>query len=225
MLGLSATPWRRDGLSRLIFWHVGDVVHQIDKAGLVASGNVLPFEVVTRETRFITSYDASAEYSRMLSELTEDSERNRLIADTVASDSGSGISLLLSDRKTHCEELQGLLKRRGVYAETLTGDRTPKQRKDIVERLNKGEIGTLIATGQLIGEGFDCPALSTLYVCTPIKFDGRLIQYIGRVLRPTTDKSKARVIDFVDSKVGVLKAAAKARQRVYQSASEKREHA
>jgi superfamily II DNA or RNA helicase len=41
MLGLSATPWRRDGLSKLIFWHLGDVQHEIQKAELIQSGDVL----------------------------------------------------------------------------------------------------------------------------------------------------------------------------------------
>ena len=35
MLGLSATPWRRDKLSKLIFWHLGDVHHEVDKNRLV----------------------------------------------------------------------------------------------------------------------------------------------------------------------------------------------
>lgn len=220
MLGLSATPWRRDGLSQLIFRYVGDVVHKIETAGLVETGNVLPFEVVTKETRFQSSFDASVEYTKMLSELTEDDQRNRLIADTVKSNSrGRGISLVLTDRKGHCETIRSLLERRGVRAEVLTGDRTGKERKQIVDRLNKGRVKILIATGQLVGEGFDVPALTTLFIATPIKFDGRLLQYIGRTLRPAPGKDKAVVYDFVDSHVGVLKSAAKARQRVYRASS------
>ena len=220
MLGLSATPWRRDGLSRLIFWHIGDVVHEIKKAGLVESGNVLPFEVTVKETRFQSSYDPSEEYSKMLSELTEDPERNQLIADSVKVEAeGPGASLVLSDRKNHCEELRCLLQRRGIHADVLTGDCTAKERKEIVARLNRGEIKTLIATGQLVGEGFDCAGLTRLFIATPIRFDGRLIQYLGRVLRPAPGKGKAQVVDFVDSRVGVLKAAARARRKVYERAA------
>jgi superfamily II DNA or RNA helicase len=216
MLGLSATPWRRDGLSKLIFWHVGDVIHKIEKAGLVENGNIVPFDVTRIETNFQSSYDPSAEYSSMLSELTEDRERNQLIADTVIANRHSGgISLVLSDRKAHCDRLRDLLTRDGVYAEILTGGCTSKERTEIVERLNRGEIKILIATGQLIGEGFDLPALTTLFITTPIKFSGRLIQYLGRVLRPAHGKEKARVFDFVDAQVGPLKAAAWSRQRVY----------
>ena len=52
MLGLSATPWRRDGLSRLIYWHLGDMVHEVDKAALVEAGHVLQADVIWRETAF-----------------------------------------------------------------------------------------------------------------------------------------------------------------------------
>jgi superfamily II DNA or RNA helicase len=222
MLGLSATPWRRDGLSRLIFWHVGDVAHEIKKGNLIETGNVLPFEVVTKETRFESSYDASEEYSKTLSELTEDPERNRLIADTVAVGSrGPGISLVLSDRREHCRTLQALLGRRGLRAEVLTGDLPARERREIINNLNQGKIKTVIATGQLIGEGLDCPGLTTLFVATPIKFDGRLIQYLGRVLRPAPGKDKALIFDFIDAREPVLKAAARARQRVYRGQVER----
>jgi superfamily II DNA or RNA helicase len=107
MTGLSATPWRRDGLSRLIFWHVGDVIHEIKKPGLVESGDLVPFDVVTRETNFWPEADPKNEYSEMLSELTEDGPRNSLITEDVTKEvrNGRGVCLVLSDRKAHCEEL------------------------------------------------------------------------------------------------------------------------
>ena len=91
------------------------------------------------------------------------------------------------------------------------------KRAEIIERLNAGEIKILIATGQLIGEGFDCKGLSTIFLTTPIKFSGRVLQYIGRVLRPAPGKDKARVFDYIDVNVGALVASARARQRAYES--------
>jgi superfamily II DNA or RNA helicase len=81
----------------------------------------------------------------------------------------------------------------------------------------------LVATGQLIGEGFDCPALSTLFLATPIRFSGRVLQYLGRVLRPAPGKEKARVYDYVDENVGVLVNAARARARAYGLAEKDRQ--
>ncbi len=217
MLGLSATPIRRDGLTKSIYFHLGASAHTVSKKELTSNGDILQAEIVTRQTTFRSTHDPSAEYVKMLSELTEDPARNRLIASDVATEAqqSEGISLVLSDRKNHCEALQRILSTDfGIKSEMLTGSTPARERQAIVERLNRDEINVLVATGQLIGEGFDCKRLSTLFLATPIKFNGRLTQYLGRILRPAPGKVKARVFDYVDP-VGVLQAAAKARQRVY----------
>ena len=56
----------------------------------------------------------------------------------------------------------------------------------------------MVATGPYIGEGFDCPALDTLFLAAPIAFKGRLVQYVGRVLRPAPGKVVAEVHDYHD---------------------------
>ena len=218
MLGLSATPWRRDKLSKLIFWHLGDVHHEVDKNHLVEAGDVLPAEIITRNTSFKPYHDPVNEYSKMLSELTADTERNILIVSDVARETerGAGICLVLSDRKAHCENLRALLKYRyKIDSELLTGDLSIAERQIVIERLNQSEANVVIATGQLVGEGFDCRNLSTLFLATPIRFSGRVIQYLGRVLRPAPGKTVARVFDYVDIHVDTLTKAAMARQRAY----------
>lgn len=221
MLGLSATPWRRDNLTKLIFWHIGDVHHEIDKKWLIETGDVLPAEIVVRETDFSPFFDPVNEYSKMLSELTANDGRNHLIASDIAKETEKGdgrCCLVLTDRKKHCETIRALLKYRyKISSALLTGDVSDVERKDILERLNCGEIKVLVATGQLIGEGFDCRNLSTLFIVTPIRFSGRVLQYLGRVLRPAPGKNKALVYDYVDVQVDILKTAAASRQKVYAS--------
>jgi len=222
MLGLSATPWRRDNLSQLIFWHLGDVQYSIDKHQLVDSGDILPAEIVVRPTEFKARHDPAKAYSKMLAELTTDDLRNRLIASDVAieAEKTDGICLVLSDRKQHCETLRAILTfRHKIAAEVLTGNVDIGRRACIRKELADGNIKVLIATGQLLGEGFDCPNLSSLFLTTPIRFSGRVLQYIGRVLRPAPGKHQARIFDYVDVHVGVLQSAATARQRVYQGES------
>lgn len=222
MLGLSATPWRRDRLSTLIFWYLGDLHHQVDQLQLEQQGHILKADVVVRPTDFEPYYDPVGDYSRMLSELTADDARNRLIASDVAAEvgSGQGVCLVLSDRKKHCETLKAILRFSfNVDADLLTGDLSDETRKTVLERIRQGRVKVLIATGQLIGEGFDCPDLSTLFLATPIRFSGRVMQYLGRILRPAQGKARARVYDYVDLRVPPLAAAAKARQRVYGTAA------
>jgi len=64
-------------------------------------------------------------------------------------------------------------------------------------------------------EGFDLPGIESLLLATPLKFDGRLLQYVGRALRPAPGKDFASIIDFVDHRVGVLANAARSRARLY----------
>lgn len=219
MLGLSATPWRRDRLSDLIFWHLGDIHYEVNKSELIENGHILRPEIIIRETDFRPHYDPVRNYSKMLSELTLNEARNTLIASDMAEEArkGHGVLLALSDRKRHCEDLQIILKHKFNFsADMLTGDLSTGQRKEVLERLNRGEVSALIATGQLVGEGFDCKDLSTLFITTPIRFSGRLLQYLGRILRSAPGKSRAKVFDYVDVKVGPLRSAAAARGAVYE---------
>lgn len=216
MLGLSATPYRRDGLTPLIGWHLGRSI-KVEPSELTEKDIIQDVQIITRETDFQTDRDASEEYSRMLSELTEDESRNRLIvADIVkGASNGGGVCLALSDRKSHCDTIKAMLHDAGIGADVLTGEVSNGERKAIVDRLSAGKVRVLIATGQLIGEGFDAKSLQTLFLATPIKFDGRLTQYLGRVLRPAPGKDHATIYDYVDSQIGVLAASARARQKVF----------
>lgn len=217
MLGLSATPWRRDGLSRLIYWFLGRKVYEVKRENLIEDGHILEAEIIIRETAFDPISDPSKQYSQMLSELTLNPERNAMIAGDVAAEAfnGTGIGLVLTDRKVHCEILAHMMANLGIQAAVLTGDLSNSKRQVIIEALKSGKIKVMIATGQLIGEGFDCPDLSTLFLATPIRFNGRVLQYLGRVLRPTAEKDKARVYDYHDINVGVLVNAARARALAY----------
>ncbi len=218
MLGLSATPYRRDGLSKLIYWHLGDQVHAVDKSHLVREGSILKPEVIQRHTRFSTWTSLTEHYSRGISELTQDRDRNSMIVGDVADflKINSGPVLVLSERTTHCKVLQAMLADRGVAAEILIGNLSARKRREVVALIRDGKVEALCATGSLVGEGFDLPAASALFLAMPIKFSGRVTQYVGRVLRPSPGKERAVIYDYVDSKEPVLAASGKARQRAYQ---------
>lgn len=217
MLGLSATVYRRDKLSKLIFWYLGNMRHEINKASLIESGDILQAEMIIKRTNFNPVCDPVGEYTKMLSELTEDAERNYLICTDIAKEaSNSNVCLVLSDRKAHCATIQQILKNEfKISSELLTGDIPNDKRQIIVNKLNQGQVKVLVATGQLIGEGFDCKNLSILFLTTPIRFSGRFIQYLGRVLRPAKGKQKALLYDYVDIEVRVLRASAKVRQAAF----------
>ncbi|WP_051564551.1 DEAD/DEAH box helicase [Desulfovermiculus halophilus] len=212
MTGLTATPFRKDRLGKIIFLTLGDKVYEISAKDLQNSGDVVAPEVHSRTTGFTFCYEDN--YPEMLKALTLDASRNEMIANDVANASGpeNGMALLLSDRVAHCETLSQLLTDRGVNNRVLTG-RTPRAgRQKIVDLVRSGDIDALISTVQLISEGFDVDGLAQLYLCTPMKAKARIIQAIGRVCRPK-DGKKARVVDYIDEHVPVLQYQAKSRQR------------
>ena len=209
MLGLSATPYRRDGLGKLINWSLG--VHHVvvDTKVLHDTGAVLKPRIVKRETDF--RYKYKDDYPAMISALVEDADRNSMIADDVVRQAeGGGLALVVSDRVQHLEELAALTGSGSI----LTGKTPAKKRREIVKALEAGKVPILFSTLSLIGEGFDSSGLDSLFLTTPIKFEGRLRQVVGRVLRPAEDKQPI-VYDYTDSSVGILANQAKHRQKVY----------
>jgi superfamily II DNA or RNA helicase len=218
MLGLTATAYRRDGLDNLISWHLGERVHSVAQAELTDNGAILPFKVKWVKTEYETDLDPSNQYTEMLSELTQNDQRNRLICREAAAQvrNGGGIPMILSDRKQHCKDIAKILDRdHGITPTILTGDLSKKAREKVVAKLNAGDCEALISTTALLSEGFDCPALGTVLLATPVRFRGRLIQSIGRALRPSPGQDHATVVDFEDTAVGVLKHSAMKRRLVY----------
>lgn len=216
MLGLSATAFRReDGMTQLIYTYLGDRVFAVDGRMLAASGAVVRPELQQRPTGF--AYFFQGEYAKLIKALAADGPRNRQIAEDVAAlihQGHQGTILVVSDRVAHCQALAQLLAAQGVTALVLTGQATTDIRAQIVTEVQAGEVAVLVATLQLIGEGFDCPGLTTLVLATPIKFEGRLLQVVGRIMRPAAGK-RARVIDYVDEKIPVLRRSAAARRDIF----------
>ena len=62
----------------------------------------------------------------------------------------------------------------------------------------------VIATGEFLGEGFDCPQMDALFLTFPVSFKGKVIQYVGRTLRSYQGKKSAWVYDYLDAKVPIL---------------------
>lgn len=214
-LGLSATAYRRENcLTRLIYLYMGSRAHQVDATRLQESGAVLRPQIESRSTGF--AYQYRDDYPALMTALTLDDGRNRQIADDVVAVAAKdcGVILVVSDRVAHCEALAALIGERGGRVAVLTGRVSADKRAEIVEAIKLNAVKILISTLQLIGEGFDAPGLTTLFLATPIKFSGRLKQVIGRILRPGLGK-QATVYDYVDDQVGVLNHSAKERQLTY----------
>ena len=204
ILGLSATPYRNDGLEKLIFWYAGPIRHAISQKKITEKGHISNFNVKICKTDFTTKISNPADhYTKLISEIALDSERNLQIAHDVCLEANKGeFCIVLSDRKEHCKTLTELISKTIPETKMLTGDNKTKDRELIIKNLDDKKIKVLVATSALIGEGFDCKHLSALFLTIPIKFTGRLKQYIGRVLRKK-DKP-AIVYDYCDTNISCL---------------------
>jgi superfamily II DNA or RNA helicase len=221
LLGLSATAFRSDDqLTRLIYFYMGDAVYKVDQDELAAAGAIVKPRFIAAKTDFTFRY--RGDYQALISALTTHEGRNRQIIDDVAlvaAKEDGGTALVVSDRVSHCEVFKDLLQKRGIRVALLTGQTPAESRSSIVAAVQKGELQVLVATLQLISEGFDCPGLSSLFLTTPISFEGRLVQVIGRIMRPAKNK-QARVYDYLDNDVSALRKSANIRHKILKKVME-----
>jgi superfamily II DNA or RNA helicase len=217
MLGITATPERTDRLTDLIHLYLGDLVYSMDSRDAQDEGLVLQPHVQIKQTHF--DYPYNDDYPQMITALIHDQERNNMIVTNIGHMLSNDVSplLVVSDRKEHCNELVRLLQERfnnNVKVGLLTGAVPSSRRKAIVKELNSGNLSVLVATTSLIQEGFDCKALSALFLTTPIKSATKLEQVVGRILRVDEGKECPTVFDYVDRN-GVLQASYRNRFNVY----------
>ncbi|SMC74665.1 Superfamily II DNA or RNA helicase [Desulfocicer vacuolatum DSM 3385] len=215
--GCTATPFRDDGLTAAISFYLGQVRYSIGKDELLDHGYLCEAKYQQISTDFFTMMDASAQYTKVMGQLVADTPRNRLICQTIADTAIDGLSLILSGRVDHCQALKDMLEDHGIEAVVLTGKTPKKERKQIFDRIARGNITHIISTTALLKEGFDLPVLQNLYLAYPVKWKGSVIQMIGRILRPAPGKDTALIYDFIDPAVGVLGNSARIRAGVYRN--------
>ncbi len=126
--------------------------------------------------------------------------------------------MVTSDRRKHCEILLKMLEEiKEAEPCMLTGKVSKGKRNKMLDDLKAGRYNVLIATASLLSEGFDFPELGSLFMATPMKFTGRVLQVIGRTTRPYKDK-EAAIYDFRDRYVQPLLYAGFHRDRLYKKA-------
>ncbi len=205
-LGLTATPYRRDGLQGLITMYCGPIRHRFGARADATSAARL--ELVVHGTGHSIPEPDGVGIQEVFRGIVEDGERTRQICGDIlmAVDEGRNC-LVLTQWTEHVESIAKALRDVGLEPLVLYGGMPKKQRAAVVEQLNSGSADRgllLVATGSLVGEGFDCPPLDTLFLAFPLAFKGRLVQYVGRVLRPLVEKTSIEVHDYVDFDVPVL---------------------
>jgi superfamily II DNA or RNA helicase len=208
VVGLTATPTRKDGHHPIIYMQCGPVRFNMS-ARTMTEATPFDHKVTPRHTEF-----------RMAPELTEvtiqdiyaalinDALRNEMIASDIVRAIASGrCPLLLTGRTEHLQYFAAKLAGVAQHVFVLKGGMGKKQRRATAEALAAvpgHESRVILATGSYIGEGFDDARLDTLFLAMPISWKGTLQQYVGRLHRLHDNKRFVQVYDYVDNYVPML---------------------
>jgi superfamily II DNA or RNA helicase len=208
VLGLTATPERKDGHHPIIYMQCGPIRFKLSARSMTAA---TPFEheVVPRLTDFfLPPEQAETPIQEVYAALVDDRARNQLILTDLIQASRDGRSpLLLTGRTEHLKYFESELAGRVNNVFILKGGMGKKQRRSTAEAIAavpECEPRIILATGRYIGEGFDDARLDTLFLAMPISWKGTLQQYVGRLHRLHDAKRVVRVYDYVDSNVLML---------------------
>ena len=206
--GLTATPYRRDGLEAILHLQCGPVRHAIDPATPPA-GRAVVRRVVVRETGFrADALPATAGIHELYLAIAADERRNALIVGDVACALAEGRSpIVLTERRAHLEMLAEKLRHLAEHTVVLHGAMSAPQRHAAIEQLATipERAGRLVlAIGKYIGEGFDDARLDTLFLTMPVSWKGTVVQYAGRLHRAHRSKIEVQIYDYVDEHVPML---------------------
>ncbi|MBC2716031.1 MAG: DEAD/DEAH box helicase family protein [Desulfobacteraceae bacterium] len=208
--GLTATPTRKDGHHPILFMQCGPIRFRDDAK---KQARKRPFEhyIVPRFTSLrvpLNNEEKDVTIQELYAEIVDNEIRNQFIIEDVLSSYKSGRNcIVLTLRTAHVEFLTKKLGEKVPDVVKLTGRMGKKVIRAAFQQIadtptDKNLI--IVATGHLIGEGFDEPRLDTLFLAMPISWKGTLQQYAGRLHRLFENKKEVQVYDYVDIHVKML---------------------
>lgn len=216
VLGLSATPVRSNGHHPIVFMQCGPVRH-------IAKRPIhIPKQLMVRVQHLATpTMSPHASIQEVIRLLAEDDARNaRIVADALSALKRGRKVLLLSKRIEHLDLLFSQLKDIEHPCFLLHGRMKPKERQLVITALAELPEDTphiLLASAQLVGEGFDHAPLDTLILTLPISWEGTLQQYAGRLHRDHVGKIDILIHDYVELDHPQLARMWEKRQRGYRA--------
>ena len=202
--GVSATIKRDDNLEKIIYMLLGPVRqrHKFTAKERAMEQGILHL-VYPRYTRIVDTLESKKDVNTAFDIISKSILRNEQIeADVQECISSGRTPVILTRHKEQAKRLYENLQEEADYVFLLYGNNTDKVNKEIREKIKlvpRNRSMLLIATGQKIGEGFDCPRLDTLMLAAPVSFPGRLEQYVGRLNRDYPEKKEVIVYDYIDS--------------------------
>lgn len=217
VLGLTATPFRRDGQQPIIFMQCGPIRYTVPKPTHAPHD----LTVVPRLRDAHIDVPSESGIQHVFRSLVTDPIRTAAIAEEVKTLHHQGRKVLvLTERTEHLVAIASALAGNVPSLFVLHGRMEKRHRTtviDALDALSPNAPRVLLATGKLVGEGFDHPPLDTLVLAMPVSWKGTLQQYAGRLHREHAGKTEVRIIDIVDTGHPALMRMWEKRQRGYRA--------
>lgn len=205
--GVTATPKRGDGLEKINYMLIGPIRYSYT-AKEKAKEQGIQHLVYPRFTRTVPPRGVITDrmHPNEAYEIIHNNDvRDEQIIEDVKNCVAAGRTpVVLSRYKDHSEKFNERLKSYADHVFLMTGNNSKKKHRKILEQMHqvdKNESLILIATGSLVGEGFDFPRLDTLFMATPVSFRGVVEQYAGRLNRDYAGKENVIIYDYVDNHI------------------------
>ena len=198
-LGLTATPERADGEDLLSVFQ--NVAHKLDLRSAVEQGTLVPVRCIRIKTNIdmrdvrISGFKYNAQD---LESAIRVPERNQLIADTWKEYVQDKPTVVFCASVSHAEEIAGRFRGAGIEARCVSGSTNARERKEILENYESGNIPVLCAC-DLLNEGWDSPHTQVLFMARPTMSRTIYLQQLGRGMRKSPGKEFLMVFDFVDN--------------------------
>ena len=204
---VTATPKRGDGLEKINYMLIGPIRYSYT-AKEKAKEQGIQHLVYPRFTRTVPPRGVITDkmHPNEAYEIIHNNDvRDEQIIEDVKNCVAAGRTpVVLSRYKDHSEKFYERLKSYADHVFLMTGNNSKKEHRKILEQMHqvdKNESLILIATGSLVGEGFDFPRLDTLFMATPVSFRGVVEQYAGRLNRDYAGKENVIIYDYVDNHI------------------------
>lgn len=206
--GVTATPFRGDGLEKINEMYLGPIRFQFTAKERAEEQGINHF-IIPRFTRTVYPHGSEKlSINEAYKLLIHNNLRDNQISEDIKSCIAKERTLVVLCRFIeHAEIIHSLIKESADYVFLLTGNKSPKEKQDIITKLSEIPLTksiVLVATGQLIGEGFDFPRLDTLFLADPISGKGVVEQYVGRLNRDFNGKKDVIIYDYIDANIRVF---------------------
>jgi len=207
-LGLTATPIREDGRDMEIQGLLGRISYSIDYQELVQKHYLIPLEYIQFTPKISEKIRAKLKnieqshaeepfaklYSAVLRLFENSPYTNHQIVSKIK-ELNKFPALVIVRRIAIAKKLSELLNQEGIISDWVSSKTPLEQRMEKIEALKSGKLKILVSTS-LADEGLDIPELKLVVLLSQGKSRIKLIQRIGRVMRPAKSKEKGYVLDI-----------------------------